>query len=51
MSYYEKINSSLADKVLHQQYIDKWNGELPKVKSDDTTIMMEIPSETKTDSE
>lgn len=47
----EKINSSLTDKVLRQQYIDKWNGELPKVTSDDTTMMMEIPSETKTDSE
>lgn len=38
------LNQSLTDGVLRQMYINKWNGELPKV-TDGNTITM-LPSET-----
>jgi regulator of protease activity HflC (stomatin/prohibitin superfamily) len=30
----ELLNKTLTDEVLMQQFIDKWNGQLPKVTSD-----------------
>ena len=32
------IQKSLTDGVLKQQYIEKWNGELPKVSSDSSIM-------------
>lgn len=34
-----KINASLTDNIIRQQYIDKWNGELPKVSGDSSPIV------------
>lgn len=39
----KKINESLSNKVLQQQYIDKWDGKLPTYQGSDSNIMMELP--------
>ena len=33
------LEKSLSTKVLQQRFIDKWNGELPKVSGGDSTIL------------
>lgn len=33
------LEQSLTDKVLKQKYIDKWNGEVPKVSGDNSMIL------------
>ena len=38
----ELLERSLTDKILQEMYLDKWNGELPKVVTDGNT-MLEIP--------
>lgn len=38
------LNGSLSDKVLKDKYIEKWNGELPKVVSDDSSLLYDIGS-------
>ncbi len=35
----KKINTSLTENIIRQQYIDKWNGELPKVSGDSSPIV------------
>ena len=35
------LEESLTDSVLKQMYIEKWNGELPKVSSD-SSVMIDI---------
>ena len=32
-------NSTITEEILTQQFIDKWNGELPKVMGDSGNIM------------
>lgn len=34
-----KINASLTENIIRQQYIEKWNGELPKVSGDSSPIV------------
>ena len=41
---YQKIAESLTDKVLAKMYYDNWNGELPKVVTDGSTLL-QIPTE------
>lgn len=36
------IEQSLSDNIIKQQYIEKWNGELPQVTSDKNTMMIDI---------
>ena len=36
------LEESLTDKIIQDKYIDKWNGEMPKVVTDGNTIM-QIP--------
>ena len=38
----ELLEKSLTDKILQEMYLDKWNGQLPKVVTDGETIL-EIP--------
>lgn len=38
------LEKSLTDKVLKDKYLEKWNGELPKVVSDDSSLMFDIGS-------
>lgn len=38
----ELLEKSLTEKILQEMYLDKWNGELPKVVTDGETIL-EIP--------
>jgi len=35
----KKLNNSLSDKVIKYNYIEKWNGELPKVSGSDAVIV------------
>lgn len=35
----KRLNNSLSDKVIKYNYIEKWNGELPKVSGSDATIV------------
>ena len=42
----KKISDSLDDKVIKNKYIDKWNGQMPKVTGSDGTII-DIPLEDK----
>lgn len=37
-----KLEKSLTDKILREMYIEKWNGELPKVVSDDSSLMFDL---------
>lgn len=39
----EKLNASLSDKILTQNYIEKWNGELPKATlSEGSSTMIDM---------
>ena len=38
----ELLEKSLTEQILRQQYIDKWNGELPKIASGDNSIGMMV---------
>ncbi len=38
----EKIEKSLTDNILRDKYLEKWNGELPKVVSDGDGLMFDI---------
>lgn len=41
----ELLQKSLTDKILRQEYIDKWNGELPDIVTGDDSISLMIPAE------
>lgn len=41
----ELLQKSLTDKILRQEYIDKWNGELPEIVTGDDSISLMIPAE------
>lgn len=41
----ELLQKSLTDKILRQEYINKWNGELPEIVTDDDSISLMIPTE------
>lgn len=41
----ELLQKSLTDKILRQEYIDKWNGELPEIVTGNDSISLMIPSE------
>lgn len=36
------LSKSLTDKVLKDKYIDKWDGKMPKVVSDNSSLMYDI---------
>ncbi len=40
----EKINASLSDNVLRYQQIEKWNGQYPNVVSSDSSILVDVPT-------
>lgn len=40
----ETIEKSITDKILKDKYIDKWNGQLPQVVSDDSSLLYDINS-------
>lgn len=40
----ELLQKSLTDKILRQEYIDKWNGELPDIVTGDDSLNLLIPS-------
>lgn len=42
----ELLQQSLTDKILRQEYIDKWNGELPDIVTGDDSMSMMIPATT-----
>lgn len=44
------LEESLSDNILREMYIEKWNGELPKVSSD-AGIMLDMGSVTEANSE
>lgn len=46
----ELLSNSLTDRVLRQMYIDKWDGKLPTVISDDNTMMLDLGELQGTDS-
>lgn len=39
------LSKSLTDKVLKDKYIDKWDGKMPKVVSDKSSLMYDINSD------
>lgn len=41
----ELLQKSLTDKILRQEYIDKWNGELPDIVTGDDSMSLMIPAE------
>lgn len=41
----ELLQKSLTDKILRQEYIDKWNGELPEIVTGNDSISLMIPTE------
>lgn len=41
----ELLQKSLTDKILRQEYINKWNGELPEIVTGDDSISLMIPTE------
>lgn len=41
----ELLQKSLTAKILRQEYIDKWNGELPEIVTGDDSISLMIPTE------
>ncbi len=45
------LNDSITDKTLKQQYLEKWNGELPKVTSGSDVIVGMDGLETEEDTE
>lgn len=38
----EKLEKSITDKILKEMYIEKWNGELPKVVSDNNSLLFDL---------
>lgn len=42
----ELLQQSLTDKILRQEYIDKWNGELPGIVTGDDSMSLMVPAET-----
>lgn len=42
----ELLQQSLTDKILRQEYIDKWNGELPDIVTGDDSMSLMVPAET-----
>lgn len=42
----ELLQQSLTDKILRQEYIDKWNGELPDIVTSDDSMSLMVPAET-----
>lgn len=42
----ELLQQSLTDKILRQEYIDKWNGELPDIVTGDDSMSLMVPSTT-----
>lgn len=40
----ELLQKSLTDKILRQEYIDKWNGELPNIMAGDDSVNLMIPA-------
>lgn len=40
----EMKKQTLTAELLQQQWIEKWNGTLPTVSSDDTSLMMQMPA-------
>lgn len=38
----ETLEKSITDNILKDKYIDKWNGQLPKVVSDDSSMLFNI---------
>lgn len=43
----EILRKSLSDEVLRDKYIEKWNGQMPNVVSDDSSVMYGIDSSSK----
>lgn len=41
----ELLQQSLTDKILRQEYIDKWNGELPDIVTGNDSMSLMIPAE------
>lgn len=37
-----KLEKSITDNILREMYIEKWNGELPKVVSDNSSLMYDL---------
>lgn len=42
----ELLQQSLTDKILRQEYIDKWNGELPDIMTGDESMSLMVPATT-----
>ena len=42
----ELLQQSLTDKILRQEYIDKWNGELPDIMTGDDSMSLMVPAAT-----
>lgn len=40
----ELLQQSLTDKILRQEYIDKWNGELPDIMTGDDSMSLMVPA-------
>lgn len=40
----ETLEKSITEKILKDKYIEKWNGQLPKVVSDDSSMLFNIDS-------
>lgn len=38
----ETLEKSITEKILKDKYIEKWNGQLPKVVSDDSSMLFNI---------
>lgn len=43
------LNDSLTDKILRQQYINKWDGSLPRVSSDSQNMLYDVTGEVSKD--
>lgn len=41
----ELLQQSLTDKILRQEYIDKWNGELPDIVTGNDSMSLMVPTE------
>lgn len=39
------LQKSLTDKILRQEYINKWNGKLPDIMTGDDSISLMVPTE------
>lgn len=38
----ETLEKSITEKILKDKYIEKWTGQLPKVVSDDSSMLFNI---------